>query len=175
MEPLSQATREIMWNISQAWIMYVLFVLSMAVFGFGLYKRIQFWRRGKADNERFSDLGKRFWLVMREVLLQNKVRQSLFPAFFHSFFFYSFIILILTTGIIALDYDFGTSLFTGYLYVFLSVASELAGVLILAGVLMALWRRLGSRPATPANDPHEAPDQPGFHAIDHYRNRPTGR
>ena len=148
MGPASEATREILWNISHAWILYVLLIVSLAVFALGAYRRIQSWKKGKGDHERFSDLPKRFFLMVREVLLQNRVRQSRFPALFHSFIFYSFLVLVLTTAVIALDVDFGTSLFRGYLYLTLTVAAEMAGVLILFGVLMACWRRYVKRPET---------------------------
>ena len=148
MGPASGATREILWNISHTWILYVLLMVSLAVFALGACRRIQSWKKGKGDHERFSDLSKRFFLMVREVLLQNRVRQSGFPALFHSFIFYSFPVLVLTTAVIALDVDFGTSLFRGYLYLTLTVAAEMAGVLILAGVLMACWRRYVKRPET---------------------------
>ncbi len=144
----SEATREILWNISHTWILYLLLVVSLAVFALGACRRIQSWKKGKGDQERFSDLSKRFFLMVREVLLQNRVRQSGFPALFHSFIFYSFLVLVLTTAVIALDVDFGTSLFRGYLYLTLTVAAEMAGVLILFGVLMACWRRYAKRPET---------------------------
>ena len=34
MEPLSQATRQIMWNVSPAWLMYLLFVVEIGFLGF---------------------------------------------------------------------------------------------------------------------------------------------
>jgi len=148
MDPLSQATREIMWNIKDTWLLYVLFIVSLVCFGYGVYRRIQFWKKGKSDNERFSNLAKRFRFAIKEVLFQNKARQSGFPGLFHSSIFYSFLVLLVTTGIILLDYDMGTSLFNGYIYVFFTVGAELAGVLILVGVLMAFWRRFVQKPAT---------------------------
>ena len=59
MPPLSEATRPLMWNISHVWVMYGLFVVALAIFAWGIYQRIEFWRQGKADNERLSDWGKR--------------------------------------------------------------------------------------------------------------------
>jgi len=137
-----------MWNISGIWLLYVLFCISIIFFGVGVCRRIQFWKKGKPDNERFRDLSKRIRVAFKEVLLQTKARQSGYPGVFHSFFFYSFLLLLATTGIILLDYDFGTSFFKGYIYVLFSVGAELAGVLILFGVLMALWRRLVQKPET---------------------------
>ncbi len=148
MEPLSQATREILWNISNMGLLYVLFIFSLLCFCVGVYRRIQFWKKGKSDDERFSDLLKRFRFAIREVLFQKKVRQSGYPGLFHSLIFYSFLVLFTTTGIIALDYSIGTSFFKGHIYIFLTVASEIAGVLLLIGVLMAFWRRFVHKPET---------------------------
>ncbi len=151
MENLDQATREIMWNISPAWLMYVLFVVALGVFAYGMFKRVQFWRNGKADGERLSDWGKRLWLVTKELLLQRRVRGSRFPGFFHSALFYAFMVLVIVTAVVAMDYDFGTNLFTGYLYVILTVAAEVAGVFVLVGVGMATWRRVVVKPESVPN------------------------
>ncbi len=148
MEPISQATREIMWNISPAWLMYLLFLLALLVFGLGVWLRIRDWKSGRADPDRFSDFLKRSGTALKEVFFQPRVRASRFPAVFHSLIFYSFLVLVAVTAVVALDYDFGTSLFRGSLYSLLTVAAEAAGVLVLCGVLLALWRRGVRRPDT---------------------------
>jgi len=147
-EPLSQATREILWNISAVWLIYALFAVALAVFGFGVYQRIQFWKRGKADDERFTELGRRVIFMLVEVFAQSKVRQKRFPGLIHVFILYAFLVLVVTTSVIALDYDFGTSLFKGLMYVALSVGAELAGLFIALGLLTALWRRHVIRPTS---------------------------
>jgi len=154
MPPLSEATRPLMWNISAVWLMYVLFAAAIACFAFGIYKRVEFWRRGKEDKERFADWGTRLKILFREVFLQKQVRNSGYPSILHSFIFYSFAVLFVTTLIIMVQYDmnhlFGLqiSIFQGFVYVFFSVASELAGLLILVGVGMALYRRWVREPET---------------------------
>ena len=40
------ATREVLWNISHAWVMYALLVPTVAVAGYGIYRRVRVWRRG---------------------------------------------------------------------------------------------------------------------------------
>jgi len=148
MGDLSGATREIMWNISPAWLMYALAGLSLAVFAYGLQQRVASWRRGKPDDERFSEWGRRLWLLLGELLFQRRVRQSVLPGLFHGLIFYSFLVLILTTAVVASDYDFGTHLFEGMLYVVLSIAAEAAGVLIVVGLAIAAFRRTVLRPQT---------------------------
>jgi Fe-S oxidoreductase/nitrate reductase gamma subunit len=153
MTDLSQATRPLMWNIEGAWAMYALFAVALGVFGYGLWRRVREWRRGKPSNERLGDWGVRLWLLTKELVLQTRVRGSGLPGLFHSLVFYSFGVLVVTTAVVALDYDFGTSFFQGWLYVFLTVASELAGVLVLIGIGMAFWRRTVAKPDTLPNSP----------------------
>jgi Fe-S oxidoreductase/nitrate reductase gamma subunit len=157
MPPLSEATRPLMWNISHVWAMYVLFIAAVAVFGWGIYKRVEFWRRGKSDQERLADWGKRLRILLREVFLQKQVRNSSYPAILHCLVFYSFLVLIVTTLIVMIEYDAGhllglqLNIFKGFIYVFFSVASELAGILVLIGVAMAAYRRYVIEPETVPN------------------------
>lgn len=157
MPPLSEATRPLMWNISHVWVMYALFLVALVIFGWGMYRRIEFWRRGKADKEKFSDWAKRLWILLREIFLQKQVRNSGYPAIFHCLIFYSFIVLTITTLLVMIEYDAGhlfgveLNIFEGFVYVFFSVASELAGILILVGIAMAAWRRYVLKPETIPN------------------------
>ena len=156
MPDLSQAARPIMWNISPAWPMYVLFLAALAIFGWGVYRRVQFWRRGRPRGEKFSAWGQRLRLLLGELVFQKRVRNSRLPGFFHSLIFYSFVVLVVVTAVVALDYDFGTTLFRGWLYVFLTLAAELAGVLILVGVGIAAWRRYVRKPGTLETGPADS-------------------
>ena len=53
-----------------------------------------------------------------------RVRGSAVPGWFHSFIFYSFVVLVVTTSVVGLDYDFGTSLFKGWIYVRLTLGAD---------------------------------------------------
>ncbi len=156
-EPISAAARPLMWNVSHSWVMYVMFAAAAAVCAWGVVQKIRFWRRGRQDGERLRDWGRRSRILLREILGQRQVRNSMFPGIFHSAIFYSFAVLILTTLIIMVEYDAGVflglkfGLFSGFVYVFFSIASEIAGVLILAGVAMAAYRRYVARPETVPN------------------------
>jgi len=145
---IGEATRPIYWNIGGIWVMYLLFGLAMAAFAYGLWRRVRFWRAGKADGERLGEWGRRFWLLVKELLGQTRVRGSRLPGVFHSLIFYSFLVLVVTTAVVALDADLHTSFFRGWLYLTLSTGAELGGALILVGVGMAAWRRFVRRPET---------------------------
>jgi Fe-S oxidoreductase/nitrate reductase gamma subunit len=134
--------------------MYGLFVVALAVFAWGMHQRIQFWRRGKAETEKVADWGKRLGIMLREIFWQKQVRNSGYPAIFHCLLFYSFIVLVMTTILVMIQYDAGhlfgleLNIFRGFIYVFFSVASELAGILILVGIAMAAYRRYVTKPET---------------------------
>ncbi|MCP4682614.1 MAG: (Fe-S)-binding protein [Desulfobacterales bacterium] len=156
MGDLSQAGREVMWNINGAWIMYLMLLISLLCLGIGVISRIKVLMRGKQDQERFNNLFYRFVIMIKEIMFQKKVRNVKFPGIFHSMFFYSFIVLFITTAVILADYDLGTHLFKGYVYAFLTIASDMGGALILLGILMALFRRYVLKPDTLDNDISDA-------------------
>jgi Fe-S oxidoreductase/nitrate reductase gamma subunit len=154
MPPISEATRELMWNIPFVWPMYALLLIALCVCAWGAYRRVRFWRQGKSDAERLSDWGMRFNILLREVFLQKQVRNSIFPAVFHCLIFYSFIVLVATTAILTVQCDvidllgLEFNIFKGLVYALFSVASEFAGIFVLIGICMAAWRRCMMKPAT---------------------------
>jgi Fe-S oxidoreductase/nitrate reductase gamma subunit len=148
-----------MWNVHEFrytdLIMYASLLVAFGFFFYGMYKRVQFWRDGKSDNERFSDWGKRLWVLIREAFLQKQVRNSTYPAIFHSFIFYSFIFMAITTAFLTILIDapkfnpaWKWDLFKGPVYVILHGGSTIAGLLVLFGVCMAAWRRYVMKPET---------------------------
>jgi Fe-S oxidoreductase/nitrate reductase gamma subunit len=157
MPPISEASRPLMWNISHGWIMYLLLAAAMVVFAWGIYRRIQFWRKGREDCRRFGDWMKRLGILARETFLQKQVRNRAYPGVFHSLIFYSFAVLFITTLVVMVEYDgeqlLGRKLniFQGLVYIFFTVASELAGILVLVGVVMAAYRRYVLKPDTLPN------------------------
>ncbi len=148
MNQLAHATRPIYWNITGIWMMYALFVAALAVFGYGILRRIRSWRQGRTDAERFSDWPLRLRLTLKELLFQKRVRGSLLPGLFHSLVFYSFILLVITTAVVFVDADLRIHLFRGWIYVALTMGAELAGVLMLVGAAIALWRRVVAKPSS---------------------------
>jgi len=152
MNRLAEATRPIMWNVPFSELMYLLFLISLSIMVFGLVRRISVWRKGTPDPDRLDAIFSRLLNMLWEILTQRKVRRSFLPGLFHSLFFYSVIVFTITTGIIALDTDFGTQLFNGYLYVTLTVLSDIAGFLFLLGLGMAIWRRVVTKPVSLISD-----------------------
>src|SRR5262245_20134471 len=135
------ATRQIYWNISHIWVMYVLLLPTLAIFAYGFYRQIKRWRRGRPTN-RFDQPGKRIALVFQHALRQQRTARNAFAGTFHRFISYGFVVLTIATTVVALDADFGTAIMRGHFYLyFQSLTVDLFGALVLVGVGLAAARR----------------------------------
>ncbi len=140
------ATREIGWNISVIWLMYLLLVPTVVVAGYGLWWRIRLWRCGRPV-ARLDRPAERFGLVLRHALLQMRTARQLYAGGFHLMIFTGFVILAIATTVVMLDFDFHTDIMKGSFYlVFQSLIVDLFGGLVLVGVGLAAVRRWVHRP-----------------------------
>lgn len=139
-------TREVLWNIGNIWLMYLLFVISLAIAGYGFYRRMSVWRRGLAA-DRFDRPKERLQRLLKHALGQRRTVREKYAAVFHTFIYTGFIVLTIATSVVAVHHDFGLPLMQGafYLY-FQSFLVDIFGALVLIGVSIALWRRLALKP-----------------------------
>jgi Fe-S oxidoreductase/nitrate reductase gamma subunit len=144
---VQEATRQIYWNISHIWVMYVLLVPTAAIAGYGIYRCLSRWRRGLPERARFDRPLERIQLVLKHAVAQRRTARRLYAGLLHQFISYGFVILTIATTVVALDADFGTTIMRGrfYLY-FQSFTVDLFGALVMLGVLMAAARRHLKRP-----------------------------
>ena len=140
------ATREILWNISHTWVMYLLFVISLGIAVYGFYQRIAVWKKGQ-PLDRFDQPFERLKKVLTHAAAQQRTVREKYAAVFHTFIYTGFIILTIATTVVALDYDFGFTIMQGafYLY-FQSFIVDVFGALVMVGVLLAAYRRLITKP-----------------------------
>src|SRR6266850_4297924 len=145
MNPAGPA-RQIYWNISQIWVMYVLLLPTVAIAIYGVYRRFRSWRRG-APAARFDHPRARIKLVLKHAVVQRRTARDRYAGIFHRFISYGLVVLVIATTVVALDADFGTAIMRGnfYLY-FQSFTVDLFGALVLLGVAMAAMRRYVQRP-----------------------------
>jgi Fe-S oxidoreductase/nitrate reductase gamma subunit len=140
------ATRQIYWNISHIWAMYVLLVPPFAIFVYGFYRQAKRWQRG-TPAVRFDQPLTRLKLVFKHALAQRRTARNFYTGIFHRFISYGFVILTIATTVVALDADFGTAIMRGHFYLyFQSLIVDLFGALVLVGVGLAAARRYISRP-----------------------------
>jgi Fe-S oxidoreductase/nitrate reductase gamma subunit len=142
----ADATRQIYWNISHIWAMYVLLLPTVAILVYGFYRQVKRWRHG-APAARFDQPLSRLKLVFKHALAQRRTARNTYAGVFHRFISYGFVILTIATTIVALDADFGTAIMRGHFYLyFQSLIVDLFGALVLVGVCLAAARRYISRP-----------------------------
>ncbi|MGE5620800.1 MAG: heterodisulfide reductase-related iron-sulfur binding cluster [Sphingomonadaceae bacterium] len=146
-------TREIYWNIQGIWIMYALFGLTLAVFGYGAYQHYRLLALGKAEN-RFDRPGERRTGVLLHGLAQIRSLRDRYSGVMHLLFFWGFAVLFLGTVVVFLQADLGLQIMHGpfYLY-FQSLALDVLGLLAIVGVLMAIIKRHLLRPDRLLNPP----------------------
>ena len=139
-------TRQIYWNISHIWAMYVLLLPTLAVFAYGIARHFKRWQLGQ-PTARFDNPPARISLVFKHALAQTRTARDSYSGVFHRFISYGFVILTIATTVVALDADFGTAIMRGnfYLY-FQSFTVDVFGALVLVGILMAAGRRYLTRP-----------------------------
>ena len=151
--------REIMWNLPHlaAVIMYSLLGVVLIIFAWGLYERIRVYRMGRAEREdRLDDLWARTLDVWKIGLGQQKVLERKIGGLMHLAIYSAFIVLFLATCLVAVEYDLGIRILDGPFYVAFKLFANTFGLLLLAGVLVALVRRAVFRPKglTASGDDH---------------------
>lgn len=134
-------TREVYWNISHVWLMYVLLIPTFVIFTYGFYRRCRLWRLGKAE-ERSDAILERLKGLFVYGFGQARLLRSRYAGLFHLFFFFGFGVLFIGTLVVLVHEDLGLRIMQGnfYLY-FQSLALDLFGLLAIFGIVMAAHHR----------------------------------
>lgn len=149
-------SREIFFNVDSFAVtaLYVLTIIAIGFLIYGLTRRVNRWRKGQPTN-RFDQIGRRVWTLLYESIFHVRIvrRRNLYGGFMHLFIFAGFATLFIGTLIVMSEADiavpvFGISFFHGNFYLGFKLAMNASGLMLIAGVMMALYRRLISRPRT---------------------------
>jgi Fe-S oxidoreductase/nitrate reductase gamma subunit len=140
-------TREIMWNIPAAfkYAMYGLLVLSTLVMIKGFHNKYLFLTKNGPIKSLLPD-NLNWKSFFKTSFLAGKVTRNKEVGIFHSLIFYGFIILWIATDLVAIHYDTPFKVFTGTTYIVISFLADMAGLTILAGLVMAYYRRYVKKP-----------------------------
>jgi Fe-S oxidoreductase/nitrate reductase gamma subunit len=130
--------------------MYLFSLAAVSLFGWGFYRRIAVYRRGKPLN-RTDQLPRRIFLMLRGMLGQFAVMRGTGAGTLHAIFFWSFFSLFLGTLLIMAQADVSQPLFKivflkGTFYKTFSLALDLAGFIALLMLSGLLIRRFGVKP-----------------------------
>lgn len=141
--------REIMWNLTplDAVIMYSLLGVVIVVFAWGLSERIGAYRRGREEREnRLDNPWERALDALKIGLGQQKVLERKIGGLMHLAVYSAFLVLFLATCLVAVEYDFGIPILDGNFYLGFKLFVNTFGLLLLAGIIVALVRRYLFRP-----------------------------
>jgi Fe-S oxidoreductase/nitrate reductase gamma subunit len=146
------ASREIFWNVHLGGIVYLLGFIVVAIALVGLYRRVRLWRLGSED-DRFSDLGARMRylvLTLADGLWHRRIMRDRYAGLMHALIFGGFALLLMGPFL-----DFVSEhiyhFLEGNIYLGVSLLLDVGGLLVLAGLGMAAYRRYVLRPARLAN------------------------
>ncbi len=150
--------REIYWNISNhipfiQTFMYLLAIASSAVMVFGIWRDVRRWRLGRPVR-RDDQLLARMSDFVQQIFGQKKVLRDRVPGIMHTMIFYGFLALFIGTDIIAVQEDFTIptlgpdrgKIIAGAFYSFYEFTLDTLGLLFVAGLLWAAYRRYVTRP-----------------------------
>lgn len=144
-----EASREIFWGISfGALILYPLGVAALAVFICAFYQRYRLWTIGKPDN-RWGHSGRRVRDFIIAGLIDGLFHRRFFcepyPGIMHFLIFAGAGILLVGTALDVIDHYVFHFIY-GNIYLGLSMALDIAGVMILVGAIIAVVRRYIQKP-----------------------------
>lgn len=149
-------TREITWNVDLIGriALYALLAIPIGMLAFGLARRARLWQLGRPDG-RVDRFATRLWGAFVQALLHARIvrRRNLYGGVTHVLIFWGFVVLFIGTVVVMVEHDvavplFGFSFYRGNFYLGFKLAMNLAGLMLIAGVLMAFARRLILQPAT---------------------------
>jgi Fe-S oxidoreductase/nitrate reductase gamma subunit len=160
---MDEVGRVIFWNVGGGarWITYALMVITFIALIYGLKKRYAMWKIGKASPINFTKrLGERIGFFISNGIFHKSILREAYPGWMHFFIFWGFLILAIATGLIALQDDFlrlifGIEFIKGDFYLIFSFMTDLAGILAIIGILMAVWRRYVTKPERLDNKPDD--------------------
>lgn len=141
-------TREVYFNIHHVWVMYLLFAVTLAVFGFGFYRRWRLWQIGRPAN-RFDNPGERIAGLFRQTALHRKLLQRYRGAgLYHFAFYWGFFFLLMGTFVVFLQEDLHIPIMHGWFYlIFQSLLLNVFGLLFTLAIAAAIVNRYVLRPA----------------------------
>ena len=143
-------TREIYWNIAGEALIYLFALIAVGLLAYGIFRRVRLWRLGlRLDGEeaRLDRLAERLGGLLLEVFGHRRLLREPYAGVAHLLIFYGFLAMLIATSLISLQEWTGIALLQGPFYLGYSLVTDVFGLLGIAGIYMAFWRRAVQRPA----------------------------
>ncbi len=149
MTELHRLTYDLMPALT-ALIMYLVVSGFAAVFLYGIYRKLRLYFRG-SPRPRLDHIKARVFRVIENALAQRKVLKKPYPGLMHLLIYSGIIVLFIGTTLVFLNFDiwetfFHQQILVGSFYLFFELFLDAFGVVAIAGLLIAIYRRTVSRP-----------------------------
>ena len=130
--------------------MYIIASGFMVIFLYGVYKRLGLYFRGapRINPKGFRNRVERAFV---NAFAQRKVTRKPYPGFMHVLIYAGIIVLFIGTTIVFLDFDIWETFLhhaflVGYFYLTFEAVLDAFGLVAIAGLLIAIYRRAFARP-----------------------------
>ncbi len=148
-----------MWNVNtlpNVVALYGLLVVAFAVGLNGVIRRTELWRWGSSSPEH---LGGWLWrlddLIQCGVFQRKVARGPSGSAIAHLLVYLGFLVLLFTTTMVFIHHDLGIKIYQGTFYLYVTMFSDIFGVLLLAGILFFGYRRFIQNADAVNNTPND--------------------
>ena len=143
--------RQVFWNTENfEALLFIFAAVALLIFAYGLYQRWQMWKAIGQPEVRHDNIPERLKTLLMTGLFQVKTFREVYPGIMHGLIFFGFVVLMFGTFFDALEFHvtepLGFTFLIGQVYLYFSLAMEVFGLFILAGLLMAAWRRYVTKP-----------------------------
>lgn len=147
-----EAMREVYWNIPWAWKLFFFIAATVGtlIFFLGFWARVRIWSMGKDEENALKDVGAigliRFSIVKlfsRDCILARRLfARSWFRGVMLLFIVWSFLALFTGTVLVTIEHYFDLKFFlVGRIYLVFSLILDIAGGILIIGLVAALIRR----------------------------------
>jgi Fe-S oxidoreductase/nitrate reductase gamma subunit len=143
------ATREIMWNLNtlpNVIGLYGLLVVAVLIGLNGVIRRAELWIGGKPAYEYLGNWATRIDDLIRCGVFHKKVsRGKSGAAMAHLLVYVGFLVLTFTTTMVFIHHDLGIKIYQGQFYLYVTMFSDIFGILLLGGIIYFGYRRFLER------------------------------
>lgn len=142
-------TRTLWWNVKDLpfykEIFYGFFIISIVIFFYGFYLKINRWSKGKPLNN-YKNYPSRFQNMFSRIFLHKGWGKEKLPILAHGLVFYGFFALWIGTDILTVQERMPYYFFEGLFYKTYSFIMDIFGLLLLCGCLMFGYIRFVKKP-----------------------------
>lgn len=144
---MQEFTREILWNIP-AWAsvgIYFVLIFVLAILAKRTFYYYKLWTSGR-NGIKIGRIGERIKDLIIYTIGHKKTIRDAYPGTMHLLIFIGFVTLFIGTVIVWIEHRTPIHFFYGNFYLIFSLIMDIAGIMLIAGILMALYRRFIIKP-----------------------------